>query len=91
MSQVNLNDDYLKLMGIYPTQGNPRNLAALGGIVSVRLSASSPGPKFAELDLNLIFSFFCSSFFSLPLSLRVLVFSTTGVLWRISRRCVDGR
>jgi hypothetical protein len=35
MSQVNLNEDYLKLMGIYPTTGNSRNLAALGGIVSV--------------------------------------------------------
>ncbi|KAL9122578.1 MAG: hypothetical protein Q9187_000861, partial [Circinaria calcarea] len=35
MSLVNLNPDYQKRMGIFPTDGNPRNVAALGGIVSV--------------------------------------------------------
>ncbi|KAG2358946.1 general substrate transporter [Suillus spraguei] len=43
MSQVNLNEDYLKLMGIYPTTGNSRNLAALGGIVSVYYGGSLMG------------------------------------------------
>lgn len=43
MSQVNLNEDYLKLMGIYPTTGNSRNLAALGGIVSVYYGGSLIG------------------------------------------------
>ncbi|KAG1846407.1 hypothetical protein DFJ58DRAFT_730536 [Suillus subalutaceus] len=43
MSQVNLNEDYLKLMGIYPTMGNSRNLAALGGIVSVYYGGSLIG------------------------------------------------
>ncbi|KAG2339420.1 hypothetical protein BDR05DRAFT_1003382 [Suillus weaverae] len=43
MSQVNLNEDYLKLMGIYPTTGNSRNLAALGGIVSVYYGGSLVG------------------------------------------------
>ncbi|KAI9800546.1 MAG: hypothetical protein M1825_004095 [Sarcosagium campestre] len=35
MSQVNLNHDYQVLMGISPIEGNQRNVAALGGIVSV--------------------------------------------------------
>ncbi|KAL8964376.1 MAG: hypothetical protein Q9183_004494, partial [Haloplaca sp. 2 TL-2023] len=35
MSQVNLNHHYQELMGIAPIEGNPRNVAALGGIVSV--------------------------------------------------------
>ncbi|KII91995.1 hypothetical protein PLICRDRAFT_102899 [Plicaturopsis crispa FD-325 SS-3] len=43
MSQVNLNQDYLTRMGIYPTEGNPRNLAALGGIVSVYYGGSLIG------------------------------------------------
>ncbi|EGN99600.1 hypothetical protein SERLA73DRAFT_72404 [Serpula lacrymans var. lacrymans S7.3] len=43
MSQVNLNDNYLQLMGIYPTTGNSRNLAALGGIVSVYYGGSLIG------------------------------------------------
>lgn len=40
MSLVNLNEDYLKKMGIYPTTGNQRNTAALGGIVAVSLLPS---------------------------------------------------
>ncbi|KAH7925932.1 hypothetical protein BV22DRAFT_1033432 [Leucogyrophana mollusca] len=43
MSQVNLNENYLQLMGIYPTTGNSRNLAALGGIVSVYYGGSLIG------------------------------------------------
>ncbi|KAG1799908.1 uncharacterized protein HD556DRAFT_1230903 [Suillus plorans] len=43
MSQVNLNEDYLKTMGIYPTTGNSHNLAALGGIVSVYYGGSLIG------------------------------------------------
>lgn len=35
MSQVNLNEDYWNHMGINPIEGNQRNTAALGGIVSV--------------------------------------------------------
>ncbi|KAI9728317.1 MAG: hypothetical protein M1834_007721 [Cirrosporium novae-zelandiae] len=35
MSQVNLNHDYQKLMGIYPLDNNQRNTAAEGGIVAV--------------------------------------------------------
>ncbi|KAL9576336.1 MAG: hypothetical protein Q9212_007186, partial [Teloschistes hypoglaucus] len=35
MSQVNLNPHYQELMGIAPIEGNQRNVAALGGIVSV--------------------------------------------------------
>ncbi|KAL2042007.1 hypothetical protein N7G274_005195 [Stereocaulon virgatum] len=35
MSQVNLNEDYWNHMGINPVEGNQRNTAALGGIVSV--------------------------------------------------------
>ena len=35
MSLVNSNENYLKTMGIYPTQGNARHTAALGGIVAV--------------------------------------------------------
>lgn len=35
MSQVNLNPEYQKLMGISPVEGNSRNVAAEGGIVSV--------------------------------------------------------
>ncbi|KAL8894875.1 MAG: hypothetical protein Q9192_003993 [Flavoplaca navasiana] len=35
MSQVNLNPHYQELMGIAPIEGNSRNFAALGGIVSV--------------------------------------------------------
>ncbi|KAI9756833.1 MAG: hypothetical protein M1835_000695 [Candelina submexicana] len=35
MSQVNLNPDYLMHMGIYPTKGSSKNVAALGGIVAV--------------------------------------------------------
>lgn len=35
MSQVNLNEDYWNHMGINPIEGNSRNVAALGGIVSV--------------------------------------------------------
>ncbi|KAL8943180.1 MAG: hypothetical protein Q9216_001234 [Gyalolechia sp. 2 TL-2023] len=35
MSQVNLNPHYQELMGIAPIEGNDRNVAALGGIVSV--------------------------------------------------------
>ncbi|KAI4220519.1 MAG: hypothetical protein LQ349_008069 [Xanthoria aureola] len=35
MSQVNLNPHYQELMGIAPIEGNSRNVAALGGIVSV--------------------------------------------------------
>ncbi|EIW82622.1 hypothetical protein CONPUDRAFT_135963 [Coniophora puteana RWD-64-598 SS2] len=45
MSQVNLNDDYLKRMGIYPSS-TPRNSAALGGIVSVYYGGSLIGALF---------------------------------------------
>ncbi|KAL4942310.1 hypothetical protein BDV06DRAFT_211969 [Aspergillus oleicola] len=35
MSLVNLNEDYQRLMGIYPLEGSSRNTAAEGGIVAV--------------------------------------------------------
>ena len=35
MSQVNLNPDYQRKVGIYPVKGNSRNVAAEGGIVAV--------------------------------------------------------
>ncbi|KZP06847.1 hypothetical protein FIBSPDRAFT_763696 [Athelia psychrophila] len=46
MSLVNLNEDYLTKMGIYPTTGNQRNTAALGGIVAVYYGGSLIGALF---------------------------------------------
>ncbi|KAF7969166.1 hypothetical protein HWV62_28222 [Athelia sp. TMB] len=46
MSLVNLNEDYLTKMGIYPTVGNQRNTAALGGIVAVYYGGSLIGALF---------------------------------------------
>ncbi|KAI9821106.1 MAG: hypothetical protein M1827_003840 [Pycnora praestabilis] len=47
MSQVNLNPDYQKLMGISPVMGNSRNVAAEGGIVSVYYAGTLVGALIA--------------------------------------------